>query len=224
MPIISLVTDSLNLFDYDTGIYIPGKSFDEEGFSWWSNGNYHNRGELWERDVHITFIKDSGQIGFETNAGIRMRGYGSTCFPQKSFNIYFRNEYGINKTSYPIFNNTEVEYHKRFILRNSGNDVIYSHFKDAMLHEVMSTMDLEKQDFQPSIIFINGEYWGIYNLREKYDRHYFKYKYNIPEDSINLLGVCGMIEEGDNSDYMNLYNFVEQNDLSAYTENYFYFL
>ena len=221
MPIISLVTDSLNLFDYDTGIYIPGKSFDEEGFSWWPNGNYHNRGELWERDVHITFIKDSGQIGFETNAGIRMRGYGSTCFPQKSFNIYFRNEYGINKTSYPIFNNPEVEYHKRFILRNSGNDVIYSHFKDAMLHEVMSTMDLEKQDFQPSITFINGEYWGIYNLREKYDRHYFKYKYNIPEDSINLLGVCGMIEEGDNSDYMNLYNFVEQNDLS-YNENYFY--
>lgn len=214
IPIISIITDSLNLFDYDTGIYIPGKRFDEDGFNWWPVGNYHNRGLLWERDIHITLLDHSGGIGFETNAGMRMKGYGSASNPQKSFNVYFREEYGINNISYPIFNNPQTEKYKRFTLRNSGNDFIYSHFKDAMLQDVMSVMDLEKQDFKPSILFINGEYWGIHNIREKYDKYYFKYKYGIDENEINILGICGMPEEGSNLDYNNLIDFIEQNDLS----------
>ena len=214
IPIVSIITDSLNLFDYDTGIYVPGKRFDEDGFNWWPVGNYHNRGLLWERDVHITLLTHFGGIGFETNAGMRMKGYGSASNPQKSFNVYFREEYGIKKTSYPIFNNPQTEYYKRFTLRNSGNDFIYSHFKDVMLQDVMSIMDLEKQDFKPSILFINGEYWGIHNIREKYDKYYFKYKYGIDENEINILGICGIPEEGSNLDYNNLIDFIEQNDLS----------
>ncbi len=152
---------------------------------------------------------------------MRMRGYGSASYPQKSFIIYFRKEYGKSKIEYPIFNNPKVKKYKRLILRNSGNDFTQSHFKDAMLQEVMSTMNLEKQDFKPSVVFINGEYWGIYNLREKYDKYYFKYKYGIDKDSINILGICGNIEEGDNTDYISVTDFVKQNDLSI-DDNYIF--
>lgn len=213
-PVISLVTDSLNLFDYDTGIYIPGKRFDENGFNWWPEGNYHNRGDMWERDVHITYFKDSGEIAFETKAGMRMRGYGSAANPKKTFGLYFRSEYGMSNIEYPVFNSSEAEKYKRLIFRNSGNDFLYTHFRDAMLQRVLSNMNLELQDFQPVIVFINGEYWGYHNMREKYDKYYFKYKYGITEEEINILGICGSVEEGDNTDYIQLLNYVEQNDLT----------
>lgn len=218
-PVVSLVTDSLNLFDYDTGIYIPGKRFDENGFNWWPEGNYHNKGDLWERDIHITYFENTGEIVFETDAGMRMRGNSSAANPQKSFNVYFRKEYGMGNIEYPIFNNSQAEKFKRLIFRNSGRDFLYTHFKDAMLQRVMSTMNLEIQDFQPAVVFFNGEYWGYHNIREKYDKYYFKYKYGIAEDDINILGICGSTEEGDNTDYLGVLSFISQNDLSI-DENY----
>ena len=124
---MSLTTDSLNLFDYDTGIYIPGKRFDEDGFSWFPIGNYHNKGSEWERDVHITYFERDGSIGFESNAGVRMRGMGSASNPQKSLTIYFRKEYGLEKVNYPVFKGQESNTYKRLILRNSGNDFLDSH-------------------------------------------------------------------------------------------------
>lgn len=217
--VASLIIDSLSLFDYDTGIYIPGRRFDENGFDWFPDGNYHNRGNEWERNVFVSYFEHDGSLAFETDAGIRMRGYGSASFPQKSLNMYFRSEYGLNKINYPLFENAKTNTYKRLIFRNGGNDFLSAHIRDAMLQEVMSPMDLEKQDFSPVVLFINGEYWGIHNLREKYDKYYFKYKYGLDEDEINILGICGAIEEGDNADYVEVLNFASNNDLSV-KENY----
>jgi len=219
--VISLVTDSLNLFDHETGIYIPGQRFDDMGFKWVPLGNYHNRGKEWEREVFLTFLDGKGELAFETSAGMRMRGYSSTVLPQKSFNIYFRNKYGISSVDYPIFKNPKVDKYKRIIFRNSGGDFNSTHFRDALLHEVMGVMNLEKQDFQPSVVYLNGEYWGIYNIREKYDKHYLKYKLGANEDSVDILGISGEIEVGDNSDYLELLDFVEQNSLTS-NKNYFH--
>lgn len=221
MPIVSLVTDSLNLFDHDTGIYIPGKTFDELGFDYFPSGNYHNGGELWERDIHLTYLTNTGLLIFETDAGMRMRGMSSAINPQKAFNAYFKSEYGMSKIEYPLFDHSQAEKFKRLIFRNSGRDFLFSHFKDAMLHRVMSTMDLEIQDSKPVVVFFNGEYWGIHNLREKHDKYYFKYKYGIAEEDINILGICGAVDEGDNTSYREVTSFIAENDLTL-DENYAY--
>lgn len=220
-PIISIVTDSLNLFDYETGIYIPGETFDIRGFDYWPIGNHHNRGRGWERPMHLTYFDKNGSVVFETNAGMRIRGYSSASYPQKSFNVYFRKEYGLKKIEYPVFANSNANTFKRLIFRNSGNDFIHSHFKDAMLQTVIEPMNLQLQAFQPSIVFVNGEYWGIHNIREKYDKYYFKYKFDVHEDEVNILDYCGAIEEGDNSDYRDLEAFILSNDLSD-IDNYNY--
>jgi hypothetical protein len=220
-PIISIITDSLNLFDYDTGIYVPGYYFDSLGFNWWPIGNYHNKGVDWEREAHLCYFENVGTLGFETDIGIRMRGFGSTSNPQKSFNLYFRSSYGKNKIEYPVFSSTSDDEFKRLILRNSGNDFLKTHFRDAVLQELLSSLDMELQQFKPSVVFINGEYWGIHNIREKYDEDYFKYNYGIDEDNLNILTVCGGIEHGNNIDYINLINFISSNNMSL-EENYNY--
>lgn len=219
LPVISLITDSINLFDYEKGIYIPGKRFDEEGFTWWPNGNYQNRGRDWERVSHLSYFDTKGDIGFETNVGIRMKGGGSTSNPQKSLNIYFREAYGLKKIEYPIFKNSGNINFKRLSFRNSGNDFLQTHFKDAMLQSIFNQFNLDIQEYSPSVLFVNGEYWGIHIIREKFDEYYFKYKLGIEEDNINILGVCGTVEEGNNNDYKILTDYLTSNDISE-SEHY----
>lgn len=211
-PVISIVTDSLNLFDYEKGIFIPGKRFDDLGFTPYPNGNYNIQGEEGERPIHLTFFESDGLIGFESDAGMRICGQGSTLLPQKSLNIYFKDEYGKKEIDYPLFKYTDVN--KRLILRNSGQNFLKTHFRDAILQSIIEPLGMEHQDFQPSILFINGEYWGIHNVREKYDRFYFKNRFGIDEDSINILNHVGHTEEGNNLDYIQLLNYVSDNDLS----------
>ena len=220
-PVVNITTDSSNLFGFEDGIYLPAKRFEENGFIYYPEGNYLNEGRDWERDAHISFFDKNKNLGFEEDIGIRMHGNGSASFPQKSFKIYFREEYGLNELDYPIFENSDNKKYKRLLFRNGGNDFLETHFKDALLQNIIGELDIDLQAFQPSIVFINGEYWGIHNIREKYDRFHFQYNYGIDKEAVNVLKVDGRVEEGDNEDYLELIDFVNQNDLSI-TSNFDY--
>ncbi len=212
-PVVSVVTDSLNLFGFSEGIYIPGERFDTMGFDWFPFGNFLNEGREWERDIHLTWF-ENGQVGFETDAGFRMHGNGSTAFSQKSFKVYFRNEYGLNELEYPVFQDADNEQFKRLLFRSGGNDFLRSRFKDPMLQTLISDLDVYLQNFRPVVVFINGEYWGLHHLRDKYDRYHLKYNFGFDEEEVNILKHCGQVEEGSNREYNELINFVESNDLS----------
>jgi hypothetical protein len=213
-PVLSLVTDSLGLFDHDTGIMVPGLAFENSGFDWLPAGNYHHTGPQWERQAHFSFFSKEGTLGFESNVGIRIRGWGSAVYPQKSLNIYFRSEYGKSKISYPIFDTSGLDTFKRLTLRNSGNDFLLTHFRDAVLQSVLDSMNLELQRFKPSILFINGEYWGIQNIREKYDQHYLRYNLDVNEVDLTIVNACGEYEFGSTIPYFQLSDFISDNDLS----------
>ncbi len=97
LPIISLVSDPYNLFDYNHGIYVKGVFYDELYDSslepWELEGNYTQRGREWEREVCIEYF-DDGEAKFSQNVGIRIHGGATRSYPQKSLRFYARNEYG----------------------------------------------------------------------------------------------------------------------------------
>ena len=219
-PVISFITDSENLFDFERGIYVPGKKHEQDGFNYFAVGNYHNRGREWERRVNMTYFNNIGELAFQTDVGVRMRGFSSASFPQKSFNIYFKKKYNLDTVKHSFFNNSNNNIYKRLILRNSGSDFFRTHFRDVMLQDLLSPMNLETQRFSPSVLFINGEYWGIHNVREKYDQYYFKYNHGISKDNINIIGVCGHeVEEGSVDNYVEIETFIKNNDI-AVLKNY----
>jgi len=213
-PVVSIITDSLNLFDDETGIYVPGSIYGSEPLSYWPVGNFSQNGPEWEREMHISFFEPDGKQVFETPAGMRIRGFGSAGFSQKSLNIYFRKGYGLNKIEAPLFSNSSVENYKRLVLRNGGNDFPHAHFKDAYLSRVIRSFKVEVQEYDPVILFVNGEYWGMHNMREKHDKHHFRYKYDLPQDEINVVGPCGELRDGSNEDYFELIDYIEAHDLS----------
>jgi len=215
-PVISITTNSSNLFDYEKGIYVPGKFYDTDtNKNWyWGNGNYHQDGDEWERQAHIEFFEVNGQLAFSQDIGIRIYGTGSRALPEKSLCIYARKEYGNELIKYKIFPNNHKTEFKRLILRNSGQDFLRTMFADALIQTLSKNTGIEYQDFIPAIVFINGEYWGIHNIREKYDEYYFQELTGVDLSYISLYDSKLLSNPYLDKHFYEMYNFMLNNDLS----------
>lgn len=250
LPIISLVTDEDNLFGYEEGIYVPGMIYDkwvsknkntEKNEDILPDTNYSQTGKEWEREAHIEFFEVNGERGISQNIGVRIAGGFSRANLCKSLSIYARTNYDSQGTiEYALFpglvdnnvNNEELKSFKSFILRNSGNDFNGTMFKDALMQRLVENTGVETQAYRPSILFINGEYWGIHNIREKYSEYYFKSHYGIEKGDIAVLEIMENEEGNDVMDvsigrgedikeYNEMIKFIEENDM-ADDENYKY--
>ena len=232
---VSFVTDYDNLLDYDTGILVKGKCYDEwvqtitpeklqqiisEDKFWLIQGNYTQHGREWERPTYMQLF-DEGTLIAEENIGIRVRGATSRSYPQKSFNVYFRSDYGNKNLKYALFEDNLnykgklINKYKTFMLRNGGQGTLYLKFKDAMLQSLMEGLNVALQASRPCILFLNGEYMGIYSAMEKQDDKYFENHYGVVDS--NVISVeAGEIDEGEESDivYYNEYLSYGDKDFS----------
>ncbi|WP_164891016.1 LamG-like jellyroll fold domain-containing protein [Botryobacter ruber] len=208
MPVVSVVTAFENLFGHETGIYVPGATYvsgDEE------TGNYNQLGDAWERPASIELF--APEVSFQENIGIRINGDFTRRFPQKSLRIVARGEYGNSYMNHPVFQNYPYSSFKRLVLRNAGNDWGTSMFKDAAAQYLVKHI-MPTQNFRPSVVFINGEYWGIHNIRERADKHYLGRIYGVDPDNIDLLTYDYQINEGDNLHYLEMLDYIGKTDLS----------
>lgn len=203
LPVFSLSTDNKNLFDPEIGIYVPG----------FFNNMFQDG---WERPAHLTFFEKNGILAFKENIGIQLNGNTTRSRPRKSFRIVMRSEYGSEWLDYQLFPDKNLDTYKRFLLRNSGNDWDFAVFRDGLFQSLAKQFRVETQYYRPSILFINGEYWGIHNIRDKYDEHYFEAKYGIPENELTVLennAVFKWGNENGKAHYDALVNFVSNNNL-----------
>ena len=226
LPIFSLVTDAENLFDYEYGIYLPGKLWDEAigypnvtnpytDLSWVSRpANYHERGSDWERPAALEFFEPGGNSAFNIPVGIRIHGTFSRIYPQKSLRLYTRNSYGLDWLEYPLFGEQDSNRFKRFLLRNSGSDWTATMMRDGVIQDLLQGLNIDKQAYRPTVLYINGEYWGIHNLRERLDRYYLSEHYNIDPDRIDMLEYYATVIEGDNWHMLELLDYLRKHDLS----------
>lgn len=235
-PVISLAVDINDLFDFEKGIYVPGKVYADKGYgdSYWGtpNANYHQRGREWERPVHIEFFEPGGIPGFSINGGVRIHGMGTRVLPQKSLRLYTRMDYDTENTiNYNIFpgltkpgSDEPLESFRRLILRNGGQDFYKHIFRDAALQSLISHLDMDSQASRPCIVFINGEYWGIHIIRERFDLQHLAENYDIDQDDGVILTTTGRLdkgEEGDDRHYRDALSFVRNEDMSD-PDNYEY--
>jgi len=117
MPVISLITDPGNFFDYDTGIYVDGVHLDPSNPTW--TGNCFMTGIEWERDVRIQYFTTSGEMVLDQDAGVRIHGGIMRNVAQKSLRLYAREEYGHSTFDYQLLPQKRKNIYKRFILRSS---------------------------------------------------------------------------------------------------------
>ncbi len=233
--VLSLVTDPDNLFDMQTGIYgngaaleeykkaagvkegkVPPTYTDEQGniYYMYMSTNAYNRGREWEREAELAYFDEEHVLRMDQKTGIRISGESTRNAAQKSFNIYARDIYDKDKVlGYNFFENIEYSSVK---LRNGGTDHEGSKIYDAFLQDIAKDRDISIQRSRPCVVFLNGEYWGLYNIRERYKEDYFSYYYGISADNIWMID-SGSISIG-SWEAWNAYNdmlqFITENDMT----------
>ncbi|MDD2600815.1 MAG: CotH kinase family protein [Kiritimatiellae bacterium] len=199
LPVFSLILNQSKLFGFVEGLFVPGKYYADSPEGYGSNrwgkpyANYH---QAWEYATHLElFEANQSTAAVAMQIGVTMHGGGSRTIPQKTLYLLARNkEYGAYSIDYPFFPELPATSYKRFLLRNSGNDWygatssgVATMIKDMALQEIASPLKISVQAGRPALVYINGEYWGIHNLRESYDKHYLATRYSLDPENVDIL-------------------------------------
>lgn len=232
LPLISLTTCPSNLFSYSKGIYTAGEKFDNwrlnnlnENANAFTSANYHLRGKKSEIISNIEFYEvDWSSVSFNKIVGVRINGESGRSFPLKSFRIYLKEEANNKGLNFDLFDNKNKNT-QTFLLRSAGDDQFKAHIRDVLVATISKPLNFKTQSVKASNLLINGEYWGLYYIRQRHDKYYINQFYKIPLDQIYIINepIEQKIIENDiaSTQFSNLYNFILDNDMSD-SVNYSY--
>ena len=203
MAIMALAIDPDKLFNYETGIYTNGITldrykergglqdgellgcFEDNEGNWWNlyeASNAFHTGKEWEREGTITYFDENHVTQFTQNVGLRIAGASTRGTPQKSFKLYGRSVYDAQVTfPYEFFDNTTYSSIK---LRNGGSNNAGMKMLDAFVESLVEDRAVAIQRAKPVVLFLNGEYWGLYNIRERYTSEYVQNYYGVNKDNV----------------------------------------
>lgn len=211
-PVVSIAASASLFFDPEFGLFVEGFHADNtlkrDGANFWSNK---------EAVVHTEIFESDGSTVFNSNTGLRVFGGMSRLFPQKSMSLFTRDRYGDKKIHYPIFGPDAPKKFKSLVLRNGGSDWGKTHFRDELMTSLTEGWNLDHQAYRPAHVYINGKYWGIYNIREKLNRYYLADHFSVDKDSVDLLEHYFLRKAGSTRQYQKLIEYIRLHDLSDNT-------
>ena len=195
LPVVSISTDSTYLWDEDFGIYCRG------------NGNRPNWESRWRRPINFEYFPlESNTSVLNQLCEMRIHGGYTRLWPLKSLVIYGHKRFGTARFDYDLFVEKPNQEIKSFLMRNSGNDFFTTHFRDAAMQLFLGgKVNVDYQAYQPAILYLNGKYWGILNLRERSDEDFVLANYGTTNVDV-IEQWLGNVKAGDRVAWDNLMN------------------
>lgn len=212
LPVMALTTEPDYFWDWEKGILEIGPNA-EEAFPFWGANFWQN----WEVPVFMEYFTEDKTLGFSHQMDTRVHGgRGARTNPQKPMRLLVKERYGSNTIEYPFFKNRERTTYKRLVLRNASGDYNNAHIRDAFLarYFIDEELDVDVLAYQPIVLYLNGRYWGIINLREKSDEYYLAHNFGVDIDKVDLLEEDSIVQVGDFEAFNEMYEFVVSHDLS----------
>lgn len=209
LSIMSISMDYADLFDSAKGIYVKGDIFNKEFDAIKSrffegqnisetcrglDANYKQKGDAWERAAHIDYFESDGtttECKLQQDCGIRTQGNYSRSDMQKGLRLYARDTYGKKNFKYNFFGNDTLnskgepmDKYKKLTLRAGGNSAFIAKFNDAYWQSLLKELKCETQSSRVCVVYMDGEYWGLYILQEDYSGNYWEEKYGVDKDTV----------------------------------------
>ncbi len=204
LPVVSLATDERHFFSPESGIYVVGNA---------PGGNYAQSGDAWERPVHVELFEPDGTRPIAQESGVRMHGNTSFGFPIKALRLHPLNQRGNGPFRHRIFPDLPIDSFNRLLLRPSGHDHYLTMMRDGLMQSLMRDTGLDMQGYRPAILFLNGEYWGVHNLQEAFEKGYFASHHpEVDAEAIDYLegyAPGAYPYEGDANHYHELVRYLE---------------
>ncbi len=208
LPLVSLIAEPADLWDADRGIY----------------ANPLPKGAEWERPAHVTYVAETGETGFVVPAGLRIHGGFTRSYDKKSFRLYFRNEYGHSRLLYDLFaEEGEPADYKRLVLHNGGQDssqvsTNWLLLRNQLIGRLAQEVGGTATHSRPVLLFLNGELWGLYQLRERIDERFLLSHFGLGQadllDTPEELAGFPVTVSGDRVHWNHLVQYLEGHDLS----------
>ena len=194
LPVVSLVTEPSNL--------------------WGPNGMYKN-GDISVKEIrvpaHVSYTGDDGS--FAINCMTNMHGVSTvTAFEKKTFAVRFYDHLD-GPLNYDVFEDGEVTSFSSLIIRTSHESTISTQMHDALIGHVASQVSdtVVSQKYKYVVLYLNGEYWGIYAIRERHSPEHYASYMQVPAEGVQV--VRYMIDE--HNELYKLYQFLESNSLRS---------
>lgn len=218
LPAVSLCADSLDLFSFYQGIMVPGAWVNPNYPDW--SGNYFCKGPEWERVCNVEFY-EADNTGINQIAGLRTHGGASRRYQQKGFKVFAREEYGKKRFDHLFFpENAPIDSYKHISLKPFRcSNWMTTGIQDHLAQLVARNLNIDGLASRQSVLYLNGEYWGIYALEESPDERYLEDHYGIDPDESNIIKQWIMLDHGDDTQWNTLFQWVMDTDFSL-AENY----
>jgi hypothetical protein len=214
IPIFSIQVNPVEFWGYSNGINVAGKDF----VTWRINNpslppfdDINNFNRETKVDANLFYFENINEK-FDNRVQLKIHGGYTRTFRLKSLTVYNKDQQNNGFFASDFFKSDDNSSLSSFYLRNSGNDFINTYFKDAAVNILCSKINCETMRYRPSNIYMNGEYWGILNVRDRIDNDFLAEKYQIPKDSIEI-GKNGIVENS-SGDYESLVSFVKNTPMT----------
>jgi hypothetical protein len=232
--VISLVVDPDELWNAETGILTVGDNVDKSEGIPFKNTVYREYGKIPREGFIEMYLEDGTQL-ISQGMEISLQGQYSLDMPQKTFKVKAKAKYGDKYFYARIFEDLAFTEYKGIVIRNSGNDAVWTRMNDAFQSQLIKAFNKQAetpstviyQDWQPVVVYLNGQYWGQYNLRERADRYFATQHEGYPlemADQIDVLEASGKAAYGSSSDYKKMIEKVKNSSPGTSAEDLQYIL
>ncbi len=210
--VMSLVMDPADLWSQEKGLYVLGPNALEkspygainQGANFWMT---------WEKSGNIEYYGTDGDTILSQGVGVRLHGQYSRSEPQKAFKIIAREEYDEKGLFYaPLFSDRDYTEYQSFVLRSSGSDGDKTRMRDSILTDLAENTSVMYQATEIVIVYLNGEYWGQYNLRERINAYSVAQweGWDDPEN-VDLVKANTNVLQGSDESYQSMLKWVKKN-------------
>ena len=192
LAVFSIHTNPENLWNEQSGIYVSGPNPSEDypyyGSNFW---------QPWSKFSRIEYFDGNKTKKAEESLDLEIHGGWSRAEPQKSFRLDFKSKYTGRLEEAVIPAKNHIESYNNFNLRNGGQHTWSDKMQDALISRIASETNVNYMAYEPCIAYLNGEYWGVYGIREKIDEHYIEDNYGFNSDSIDLMNAWNVLAGSD---------------------------
>lgn len=216
MPSIAtmfVTTDPLSMFSADSGLYVKGNGASgmdpQYGANFWSNR---------ELPVYVELFEPGSPKApaFGVMGDYKISGQYSRAKEKKSFSVTLREEYGSKRLKYPLFpDNPELKKFKAFSLRNFGNNSGDDYVRDRLGTSMTEGLGVDYQRGRYVVVYYNGKYYGLHDLRERNNEYYYETKYGLDPNDIDLVDASNEAGAGSATDYKNMLSWLQSNELTS---------
>ncbi len=212
LPVVSVITDPDMLWNPETGMLTVGNSVDKSVFPFKNTVYRMVKDELDASPGYVEIYLPDGLQLLDQGMEFKLQGDFSLDMPQKSFKLKAKSQHGSKYFSAKLFEDRPFTEYKSFVLRTSGNDTAWTRLIDGFQDHLIDCFNkvadkpttLIYQAWRPVVVYLNGFYWGHYNMRERVDRYFVAQHEGLSldqADNMDILSASGSVAYGSNKEY-----------------------